>query len=655
MSICFSCFKEFGDDFDVCPFCGSVKQTEPLEPVHLTPGTVLQNRYVIGLAVGAGGFGIVYRAWDMKLETVVAVKEFFVSRIITRAAGEKDIIISKKSMTEYTYRKERFLAEARAMAKFGDHANIPNVFDFFEENQTAYIVMELLEGQPLNEYLSENGGKADLDFSLMIINEVGKALISLHNAGIIHRDVAPDNIFICSNKKLTIKLLDLGAAKLADSTDKFIDVILKPGYSPVEQYDKTGNVGVWTDVYALGATLYAMLTGKKPDESTNRKIEDNLPSPQEIDASIPENISNSVMKAMAIEKHMRFRSVADFLKALNGEKKVVTLKKERKRRRRRRLTGIIAACLVLALTATGVYGYYDKKSSEQVLKDATISVWYSVSDGSTEEAAMSSVAEHFMSKFGNVKLELKAIPQSNYQKEIKSAAESGKLPTLFESTDIDDSILKNATDLSSILKSEQAKNCLFIDQYEKYYKGKKRMPLGISVPMAFVVTKGVTAIDYSDKYFKSISDFGADTRIALDPDYRSVIQKNIKTNNTVDKSEFLNNTENTCAVMLSSSMSINEVRNTLTNYQKSYVFYKADKINCEFTYEFSIGGGNKNQIAAAKRLLSWMLGNVYQNTLMISKCSDGQIPINSACFNEKINQNNYAPIKDIYKNFTFSN
>ena len=107
--------------------------------------------------------------------------------------------------------------------------------------------------------------------------------------------------------------------------------------------------------------------------------------------------------------------------------------------------------------------------------------------------------------------------------------------------------------------------------------------------------------------------------------------------------------------MLSSSMAINEVRNTLTNYQKSYVFYKAEKINCEFTYEFSIGGGNKNQIAAAERLLSWMLGNVYQNTLMISKCSDGQIPINSTCFNEKINQNNYAPIKDIYKNFTFSN
>ncbi|MBQ5474525.1 MAG: serine/threonine protein kinase, partial [Lachnospiraceae bacterium] len=164
---------------------------------------------------------------------------------------------------EFSYRKERFLAEARPMAKFGDHRSIPNVFEFFEENNTAYIVMECLTGVPLNEYAKQNNNNIDPDFAIMIANEVGNALKSLHAEKIIHRDVAPDNIFICSGKELKIKLMDLGAAKLTDATDDVIDIILKPGYSPPEQYNNEKNIGPWTDIYALGATLYAMITGIK--------------------------------------------------------------------------------------------------------------------------------------------------------------------------------------------------------------------------------------------------------------------------------------------------------------------------------------------------------------------------------------------------------
>ena len=271
MKRCYECFKEFDDSFSVCPNCGRVYSNKPEEPIHLFPGTMLAGRYILGRAVGAGGFGIVYRAWDTKLETIVAVKEFFVSRLMTRAVGVKDVIVSNKSKVEYEYRKERFLAEARNMAKFGTHRSIPNVFEFFEENSTAYIVMELLEGSALGDYLKEHGNKIDVGFALLIANEVGKALKSLHKQKIIHRDVAPDNIYICTGKEIRIKLMDLGAAKLADSTDDVIDIILKPGYSPAEQYDNSKNIGPWTDIYALGATLYFMLTGVKPDESTNRK------------------------------------------------------------------------------------------------------------------------------------------------------------------------------------------------------------------------------------------------------------------------------------------------------------------------------------------------------------------------------------------------
>ena len=309
MNKCYSCFKECDDGISTCPFCGEEINTTPKEPIHLIPGTILAERYLIGKAVGAGGFGIIYKALDQKLGTIVAVKEFFAGRLVTRAAGTKDVIINKKSQAEFQYRKSRFLAEARNMAKFGAHRSIPNVFEFFEENNTAYIVMELLQGVGLNDYLRNNGGKIDVDFAVMIANEIGNALKSMHEIGIIHRDVAPDNIYINSDKDLSIKLLDLGAAKLTDSTEEVIDIILKPGYSPVEQYDNTMSIGPWTDVYALGASLYVMLTGVKPDESTNRKIEDVLVPPNEINPEISENLSNTIMKAMALDKHMRFKNI----------------------------------------------------------------------------------------------------------------------------------------------------------------------------------------------------------------------------------------------------------------------------------------------------------------------------------------------------------
>jgi len=661
MSRCYSCFKEFDDQFDICPFCGEIKSNEPKEPIHLRPGTVLLDRYVIGTTVGAGGFGIIYKAWDSKLETIVAVKEFFASRLVTRAAGELDVIVNKKSQEEFTYRKERFLAEARTMAKFGAHRSIPNVFEFFEENGTAYIVMELLHGQALNDYLHQCGGKVDQEFVLLVANEIGNALISLHQQGIIHRDVAPDNVYICSDKDIRLKLLDLGAAKLADSTDEVIDIILKPGYSPVEQYDNTKGIGPWTDIYALGATLYVMLTGIKPDESTNRKINDTVLSPHEIDESIPENLSNAIMKAMAVEKHMRFKTVAEFLKAINGEKKVVTLAKERKRRKRRRFTGILVACLVLAIIGTSVFNTYDKKKSEQVLKKATISVWFSVAEETgNENSAMTSIAEQFMSTFPNVTVELKAIPDSDYEKELLSASETGSLPTLFESTQISDSILDNAQDISKILDSDQAGNCLFLNQYNKYYSTKKKIPLAIEVPMAFVITSGVTSIDYKDKFFTKLSDFSADGLIASDADHNELLSKNINVSGLKSKEDFLNFESGNCAVLLSSSTEIRKIQKAAQGYNLSYVYYKSKDIQCKFTNEFSIGSGNANEIKAAERLLTWMLGNVYQNTLMVSRGVDSknglcgwEIPINKECFEEKTSQKYYATIKDIYKDFSF--
>ena len=395
MKRCCFCFKEIDDDSEVCPFCGEKVVTKPLVENQLFPGTVLADRYIIGLAVGAGGFGIVYKAWDSKLDSIVAVKEFYVSRLMARAGGSKDVIVSKKSKAEYEYRKERFLAEARNMAQFGSHKNIPNVFEFFEENDTAYIVMELLTGCTLSEYLEKNNFKIDQEFALLITNEVCNALKSLHEKHIIHRDIAPDNIYISSGSEIRILLTDLGAAKLADTTDDVIDIILKPGYSPAEQYEGNKNIGTWSDIYSLGATLYVMLTGVKPEEATNRKIEDKLADPNTLNPEISTNLNNAVMKAMAVERHMRFKNVSDFVAAINGKKKVITLKKERRNRRVRRLVGILTASILLAASTFIVQRAFDKKIAEEDLEEATITVWFSVKDGSSEEEAMKEVFSDF--------------------------------------------------------------------------------------------------------------------------------------------------------------------------------------------------------------------------------------------------------------------
>lgn len=596
-----------------------------------------------------------YSAWDSKLETVVAVKEFFVSRLVTRAEGLKNLIVSKKSHEEFEYRKERFLNEARNMAKFGAHRSIPNVFEFFEENNTAYIVMELLQGIPLNEYLNQLDGDIDTDFALMIANEVGKALRSLHESKIIHRDVAPDNIYICSGKEIKIKLMDLGAAKLADATDEVIDIILKPGYSPTEQYENSKDIGPWTDIYALGATLYVMLTGVKPDEATNRRIADEVVPPHELNPAISENLSNSIMKAMAIERHMRFRSVQEFLSAINGERKVVTLVKEKKRRNRKRFFGVTVACLALVLGSFAVYGAFQSKKNAETLKPADIVVWHCVEDGSTESNAMQHIKEDFEEKHEGVTVEFVAIPESQYAQRLEAAAKEGNLPTLFESTGVSDTVLDQAADLDRVMASDQFKNALFLKQYRRYYDTKKQMPLGIEVPVAYIVTSGAATENYTRFYFENTTDFSS-SNIAYDDRCAALLQANgFQAGTFCGKEEFLNNTANTSPVLLSSTMMLNDVRTTLTNYEKRGVYLDGKDVQCRFVYEWSIGNGEKNEIAAAEELLSWMLGNVYQNYLMISECNDGQIPVNKICFDSKTESQYLSPIANIYKKFVFEN
>ena len=657
MKMCLSCFHEYDETFGVCPYCGTteVKQTEPID---LLPGTILTERFIIGKSIGAGGFGIIYKGWDDKLKRIVAVKEYYPSQLVARAAGTTNLIVNSKSQAEFDYRKRRFLVEAKNMAKFSAHKNIPNIIDFFEENGTAYIVMELLEGTALDDYLDENE-KLPIDLAVHVANEVGKALISLHENKIIHRDVAPDNIFLCSGSTLRVKLLDLGAAKLGADEEDVIDIIMKPGYSPVEQYvdDKVKETSVdnRADIYGLGASLYHMLTGVKPDEATNRKDDkDIVVNPRDLNPDISENLSNAVMKAMAIDRHMRFKNVDEFLKAINGEKKVVSLKKEKKRRKIKQIVGIAAAVLLVAFGALFVSKYYNNERLKVELNPASIDVWFSVKEGSNELAAMESIKSDFEGSFEGVVVNLRAIPADEYNTELLSAYNSGTMPDLYESSFVSDKIISDSMDLSEIMASEQAEDCLFFYDYEDCYPDAKQIPLSIEVPVVCVVTRGYTQLEYEGDTFNGLSSLATDI-VAIDYSATEILNENFDIGTCVNEECFMNNETNLSAVYLTTTLGINEVRQTLTNYQKTFVYCSDKTVDCKYINEWSVfDGGDDDEVNAAKRLLTWMLGNAYQNTLMVSICSEGQIPVCEECFNVKASQENFEGLASTYSNFRFS-
>lgn len=265
--------KEYGEEYDVCPYCGYIKDTPPKNKAHLPGGTMISGRYMLGRVLGYGGFGVTYIAWDSRLNRAVAIKEFFPNSLSTRTIGETRVNCYDDKASQYFKEGvKKMLDEGNRLSKFTSNENIVNVYDCFEENNTAYIVMEYLDGEDLKQYLNEKGGKLPPEEAVEIILPVINALKDMHKEKIIHRDISPDNIFLCSDGK--IKLLDFGSARLAvEDSDKSLSIMLKKGFAPKEQYAGRSKQGPWTDVYAVCATLYKMITGELPPESLERDVE----------------------------------------------------------------------------------------------------------------------------------------------------------------------------------------------------------------------------------------------------------------------------------------------------------------------------------------------------------------------------------------------
>jgi len=480
--------KEYEEEYELCPWCGFVHGTPPNEVYHLHPEMILSDRYIVGTVIDFGGFGITYRAWDQNLDAMVAIKEFYPTALVNRVPGTKDVeVYSEKQRKEFSNGLTRFLDEARNTAKFMDHPNIVHVYDFFEENGTAYIVMEYLDGMNLKKYLNCHGGHLGTDETVQILLSVIEALKAIHAKGYLHRDISPDNIFVC--KDGLVKLIDFGAARFSTGEEeKTLSIVLKPGYAPPEQYQSKSKQRPWTDIYALGATMYRAVTGEVPEESVNRAVEDVLKTPKEIIPNIPDYIDVSLMVAMSLTPELRFQNVHQFEDAILNKRKVNTIAEDLRRRKRRRLIGISAAGVLILAGAIIAFTSFRNRKMMAELEPATVTIWVEVENEHTEEQEQTRIEEalkEFKEEYPHITIDITYIPEEDYQEEVTRAVLDQTLPILFESTDASEEILQHTVDISETLDLLSLNNYYFLKNYHSYFPNGTQLPTGFLIPYQY--------------------------------------------------------------------------------------------------------------------------------------------------------------------------
>ncbi len=280
------------------------------------PGTELAGRYRVGGVLGQGGFGVTYRGYDGRLATMVAIKEYYpLGGVVRKSDGVVSPLVGPGEEI-FEYGRGKFLEEARTLARLRHLQKVVSVFDFFEDNNTAYIIMEFLSGITLKQLqLKYKENRIPVTSALPVFINVLSALTDIHKNNILHRDISPDNILI--DNAGDIKLLDFGAARQALSCkSQRMTVILKSGYAPLEQYSGVSNHGPWSDLYAAGATFYNCLSGTKPVDSLSRLMEDTLPSLSALGVKGVSQVEQAIMKALAIQPKDRWQTAAEFAEEL---------------------------------------------------------------------------------------------------------------------------------------------------------------------------------------------------------------------------------------------------------------------------------------------------------------------------------------------------
>lgn len=317
--LCRNCFSDMAGK--VCSACGYTNKSRSGSALFLQRGTKLNNSFIIGGVIGSGGFGVTYMAYDLKKEKTVAIKEYFPKTIAARRADGSVYPVEKCNEKVFADGAEKFYLEAEYVFQFNGNSNIVSVFDYFYENNTSYLAMEYLSGITLENYIKNYGTLSEAQ-TVYIAERLSMALVIVHSAQLLHRDISPDNIMLCRDGK--IKLIDFGAARIftAENLPKFT-VIMKTGFTPIEQYACNGDFGEWSDIYSIGTVLYYALTGKIPPNPYERIAKNERLDFDEKSFDI--ELCSVIEKAAGISSEERYEHASelkndiDALK-INGEK-----------------------------------------------------------------------------------------------------------------------------------------------------------------------------------------------------------------------------------------------------------------------------------------------------------------------------------------------
>jgi serine/threonine protein kinase len=313
-NLCMGCMS-ISKTGSVCPHCGFDNKAQTSDMQVLAHGTILHKKFLIGRVLGKGGFGITYLAWDLILQTAVAIKEYMPFSLVTRDIKRPAVVPhSPEALGTFENGLRKFLQEARTLAQFS-HANVVRVREFFPANNTGYLVMDYYNGLSLQQLLQRNKQKLTEQKALNIILPVLNGLAQVHQKGFLHRDIKPDNIYLV-NEEHPI-LLDFGTASSASGqSTPTLSVVLTPGFAPFEQYLPDCNFAPSIDIYAVAATLYYVVSGVRPAEATTRLKNDPLTPLAELEPSLSLPFSNAVMRALAVYPEKRPQTVEDFQQQL---------------------------------------------------------------------------------------------------------------------------------------------------------------------------------------------------------------------------------------------------------------------------------------------------------------------------------------------------
>ncbi len=359
MKLCMGCMENIEDNVTTCPHCGYDETTLRQESYYLDPGTVVGGKYIVGRVISYGGYTITYLGMDAENNQKVMVKEYLPSDFSTRSDGETEVTIySGDALEQFEQGLTTFLNEANRIQHLNNVQGIAKVYDCVAENDTGYVISEYVEGQTLKEIL-DAGKLFTPQEAKVFICQILEGLRQVHPLDIIHCDISPETIMLTNMGE--IKLMDFGATRyVTTANSKSLAIILKQGYAPEEQYRSRGVRGPWTDVYALGAVMYRMITGKVPTESVDRALQDELKEPSQLGIAIPQNLENALMNALNVYQSDRTPSAEVFLRELNSpEVRRIQVKKRKNDTGKfpKWAKGLVAGLLCLILVGGGIVGY----------------------------------------------------------------------------------------------------------------------------------------------------------------------------------------------------------------------------------------------------------------------------------------------------------